>query len=185
MAEELIADPQSGQKSQDELKLFLDSSWLIAIIDESDSHHTAALSSLGALKPYKPTFYITPIIYLETISRLIKKKKISVRKCHDIIRKFLSSVNYKHKTGLDLDEIDEKFSKFSRIKISKKLSSVDFYVVAEGILLDAMILTCDLNMFRISQKYYEKIYFLTDQVENKDSDLGRLISDIQKYRRNN
>lgn len=149
------------------------------MIDDFDSHHKSALSSLGAIKPYKPIFYITPIVYLEVMSRLIKKKKISVKKCHDKIQKFLSGIEYKHKTSLDLTEITQKFKAFSRIKISKKLSAIDFYVVAEGIALDAKILTCDLNMYHIAKKYYKNIYFLTDQLKNQKSDLSRLINDIQ------
>lgn len=132
------------------------------------------------MMPYNPVFYITPIVYLETMSRLIKKEKIAVKKCYLQIQKFLDKVKYKHKTGLDLSEITQKFKTFSRIKISKNLSSVDFYVVAEGILLDAFILTCDLNMYSVAKKYYQKIYFLTDKVASQESDLGRLISDIQK-----
>jgi len=164
------------------LRMFPDSSWLIAIIDDTDSHHTAALSSVGALKPYKPIFYIAPIVYLETMSRLIKKKKITVKKCYDKVEKFLSSIQCKEKTSLDLTEIVQKFKTFSRIKISKNLSPIDFYVVAEGILLSAKILTCDFGMYNVAKKYYDKIYLLTDQLKDKLSDLGRLINDIQRNR---
>lgn len=176
----MVESLEQNNKQDPEFRIFPDSSWLIAVIDEADSHHKAALSSLGAMKPYKPIFYITPIVYLETMSRLIKKRKIAVKKCYDKIQKFLSNIEYKHKTNLDLAEINQKFKDFSRVKISKNLSSIDFYVVAEGILLDARILTCDVNMHRIATKYYDKIYFLTDKVKDKESDLGRLISDIQK-----
>ncbi len=167
------------QKQSAKLEVLPDSSWLIAVIDDKDSHHKAALSSLGAMKPYKPMFYVAPIVYLETISRLITKNNLAVKKCYDKVQKFISSIDYKHKTGLDLGEVEHKFKTFSRIRISKKLSAVDFYVVAEGMLLEAKILTCDLKMYRVAKDYYEQIYFLTDQVKGYKSDLGRLISDIQ------
>lgn len=161
-----------------ELRIVPDTSWLIAILDENDTHHTPANSSFGAIFPYNPVFYIPSLVYLETISRLIRVNKIPVQKCELRIEKFLRKINYKHSRLLEISEIIQKYKTFSRVKISK-LHPLDFYIVAEGIILNAKILTCDLRMYYYVKKYYKKIYFLTDKVKEKSSDLANLIRDIQ------
>lgn len=161
-----------------EMKIVPDSSWLIAVLDEKDTHHIPATSSLGAILPYKPTFYIPAIVYLETLSRLIRVNKIPVKKCEQKIDRFLKSITYKHSSRLDISQIIEKYKAFSRVKISK-LHPLDFYIATEGIFLGAKILTCDLRMYHYVRKYYSKIYFMTDKVKEKGSDLSNLIKDIQ------
>jgi len=182
MDEEINESERTITKSEDvtipELRIVPDSSWLIAILDEKDTHNVPASSSLGALLPYKPIFYIPALVYLETISRLIRVNKIPVTKCEEKIQKLLSKIRYKHSTLLDIKKILEKYKKFSRIKIAK-LHPLDFYIVTDGIFLDAKILTCDLKMYQYVKKYYNNIYFMTDKVREKGSDLSNLIGDIQ------
>ena len=173
--EQTVSNPTKQEK---ELRILPDSSWLIAILDENDSHHTPASSSLGALTPYKPVFYIPALVYLETISRLIRINKLSVKKCEQKIDRFLSKVDYKHSRTLEISEILQKYKKFSRVKITK-MHPLDFYIATEGVFLDAKILTCDLKMYHYIRKYYKDIYFMTDNVLKKDSDLGSLIKNIQ------
>jgi predicted nucleic acid-binding protein len=161
-----------------ELRVVPDSSWLIAILDEKDTHHVSANSSFGAMLPYEPIFYIPSLVYLETISRLIRINKIPVKKCELKIGKFLQKISYRQSRLLEIPEIIQKYKTFSRVKISK-LHPLDFYIVTEGIVLDAKILTCDLGMYYYVKKYYKNIYFLTDKVRDKGSDLANLIKDIQ------
>lgn len=161
-----------------ELKVLPDSSWLIAALDENDSHHIPVASSIGAILPYEPVFYIPALVYLETISRLIRVNKIPVQKCEHKIDNFLKKINFKHSRLLEISDILKKYKTFSRVKISK-LHPLDFYIVTEGILLDAKVLTCDVRMYHYVKKYYSKIYFLTDKIKEKDSDLSNLIKDIQ------
>ncbi len=175
-SEEIITDKK--EESNQELKIVPDSSWLIAFIDENDTHHIAAKSSFGAVLPYKPAFYIPALVYLETFSRLIRINKISVKKCAERIDKFLSKINYKHSRTLGIDQVLQKYKKFSRVKISK-MHPLDFYIATEGVFLDAKILTCDLKMFYYVKKYYKNIYFITDKVREKESDLADFIKDIQ------
>jgi predicted nucleic acid-binding protein len=165
-------------EGNNELRIVPDSSWLIAVLDENDTHHISAASSFGALLPYKPIFYIPALVYLETISRLIRINKIPVVKCEQKIDKFFSKINYKHSRKLEISEILQKYKTFSRVKLSK-LHPVDFYIVTEGMFLDAKILTCDVKMYLYAQKYYHKIYFMTDKVKGKNSDLASLIKDVQ------
>ncbi|MEW6617056.1 MAG: hypothetical protein AB1333_01395 [Patescibacteria group bacterium] len=160
------------------LKIVPDSSWLIAILDENDTHYIAATSSLGAVLPYKPTFYIPALVYLETISRLIRINKIPVKKCVQKIDKFLSKIDCRHSRTLEISQIIQKYKRFSHVKISK-MHPLDFYIATEGVFLDAKILTCDLKMYYYVKKYYRGIYFMTDKVREKGSDLSVLIKDIQ------
>lgn len=161
-----------------ELRIVPDSSWLIAILDDKDTHNIPANSSFGAILPYQPIFYIPALVYLETISRLIRVNKINVKKCEEKIQKFFSRINFKHSTSLEMSQILEKYKTFSRVKISK-LHPLDFYIATEGIFLNAMILTCDLRMYQYVKKYYKNIYFMTDKVKEKGSDLANLINTIQ------
>lgn len=171
-------EKQTGDNDKSEIRILPDSSWLIAILDEKDTHHIPTTSSLGAILPYKPVFYIPALVYLETISRLIRVNKIPVQKCEHKINKFLQKISYKHSKSLEIAEILKKYKTFSRVKISK-LHPLDFYIVTEGIFLDAKILTCDIRMYYYVKKYYQKIYFLTDKVKERGSDLANLIKDIQ------
>jgi predicted nucleic acid-binding protein len=183
LQEQLIAlekpkDLKTINSKKAELRIVPDSSWLIAVLDENDTHHIPANSSFGAMLPYNPIFYIPSLVYLETISRLIRVNKISVKKCEQKIGKFLSRVNYKHSRTLEIPEILSKYKKFSRVKLSK-LHPIDFYIVTEGVFLAAKILTCDLKMYHYASKYYQNIYFMTDKIKQKNSDLANLIRDIQ------
>jgi len=171
-------DKFSIESDKKELRVVPDSSWLIAILDENDTHHTPADSSFGAIRPYKPIFYIPSLVYLETISRLIRVNKIPVKKCELKIGKFLQKIYYKQSGLLEIPQIIQKYKNFSRVKISK-LHPLDFYIATEGIFLDAKILTCDVKMYYYVKKYYKNIYFLTDKVKEKGSDLANLIKDIQ------
>ncbi len=171
-------EKQPSDSDKLEIRIVPDSSWLIALLDENDSHHIPTTASFGALLPYKPTFYIPALVYLESLSRLIRINKMPVKKCVQKIDRFLSKIEYKHSRTLEISEILQKYKTFSRVKISK-MHPLDFYIVTEGVFLNAKILTCDLKMYRYVRRYYKKIYFITDKVEEKDSDLGSLIRDIQ------
>lgn len=170
--------PEKLETAVPELRILPDSSWLIAILDEKDSHHIAVKSSFGAIIPYKPIFYIPALVYLEAISRLIRINKFPVKKCVQKIDKFLSKISYKHSRTLEISQILEKYKTFSRVKISR-MHPLDFYIATEGVFLDAKILTCDLKMYQYVKKYYKKIYFITDKVKVKESDLANLINDVQ------
>jgi len=169
---------QPSDSDKLEMRIVPDSSWLIAILDEKDTHHIPAASSLGAIFPSKPVFYIPALVYLETISRLIRVNKIPVKKCENKIERFLTKINYKHSQSLEISEILKKYKTFSRVKISK-LHPLDFYIATEGVFLGAKILTCDVKMYYYVKKYYKNIYFLTDKVKEKGSDLANLIKNIQ------
>ena len=169
--------------SNTKLIILPDTSWLVAILDERDSHHVAAKSSLGALLPYKPAFHVPILAAIETISRLIRVNNMSVTNCK---KKFLNLVGSKLKAegasrNYEFGEILKRYATWSRKSI-RSLTAVDFCIVTEGIGLGAKILTCDLKMYRSAKKYYNAIYFMTDKVQAQQSDLARLIRDIQKIK---
>lgn len=176
---------QQGKKADERILILPDSSWLVANLDEKDSHHTAAASSLGALLPYKPLFHVPILASIETMSRLIRVNKISVSACKKLVLDFLG--DRLHAKGarkiFDFREILNRYNLWSRKEI-KKLTAIDFCIVTEGIGLGAKILTCDFRMYKTAKKYYTNIYFMTDKTEACESDLSRLIHDIQSSKKN-
>jgi predicted nucleic acid-binding protein len=175
----------SSDNSKVELLIVPDTSWLVAVIDENDSHHVSAESSLGALLPYQPSFHVPIMAFMETISRLIRVNKMSVKKAQEKTLKFVGKRLHAKgaSTTFNVENILEKYKIYSRIKI-KSLTTIDFFIVTEGIGLNAKILTCDLKMYRAAKKYYKHIYFMTDKVEKQKSDLARLIFGIQSQKNN-
>lgn len=161
-----------------EVKVVPDSSWLVAIFDENDPHHIAATSSLGAIRPYGPTFFIPALAYLETISRLIRINKIPVKKCVKKMSRLFSKTDCRYSRVFEISEIIEKYKRFSHMKISK-MHPIDFYIATEGVFLNARILTCDVKMYEYVKKHYKNIYFITDMAKERSSDLPKLIKDIQ------
>jgi predicted nucleic acid-binding protein len=160
--------------------LLADTSWLVALLDENDSHHIAAKSSLGAVQPYGPKFHVPILAAIETMSRLIRVNKMPVTGCKKKVLTLLGQTL--HAQGADyhykFEDILKRYEKWGRKKI-KNLTANDFCIVTEGIGLGAKILTCDLKMYNSVKKYYPDIYFMSDKVEAQESDLARLIHDIQ------
>ncbi len=164
--------------------LLTDTSWLIALLDETDSHHISAKSSLGAVTPYSPVFHVPILSSIEAMSRLIRVNKMSVTKCK---KKFLDLVGKTLRAKganrtYDFKEILGRYDTWKRKEV-KKLTAIDFCIATEGMSLGAKILTCDLKMYKSVKKYYREIYFMTDKVEAQESDLARLIHDIQKQKK--
>jgi hypothetical protein len=174
----------SDKQNTDKIIILPDSSWLVANLDIKDSHHIAAESSLGALLPYNPLFHVPIFAAIETMSRLIRVNNITVSNCKKLVLDFL--VNKLHAKGarniFDFREIINRYNLCSRKEI-KKLTAIDFYIVTEGMGLGAKILTCDVEMYKRTKKYYNNIYFMTDKVPAHESDLSRLIHDLQSPRK--
>ncbi|MEK7662067.1 MAG: type II toxin-antitoxin system VapC family toxin [Patescibacteria group bacterium] len=168
---------KTKKHSKEKPEILLDSSWILAYMNEKDFNHNAAISSCGAILPYKPIFYIPSLVYLEVFSNL-RRRKIPVKKCEKTLRDFWVKIDNRHqKSGPNKEGIIERYRIFSRVKISL-LRPNDFLIATEGMRLGAKILTLDLEMYKKVYKYYKYIYYLADHSKNKESDLPRLISDI-------
>lgn len=165
-------------KHEKELKVLIESSWLTAKLDEDDENHVSVESSFGALKPYEPTFYIPILVYMETLSNL-RRKRIPFNECNKILENFRKKINYRDERRIVFKHLIDKHKNFSRSKISQ-LKGVDFYIATEGLYLNAKILTCDKEMSDRVFKYYKQIYFISDRAKGKNSELPRLIKDIQR-----
>lgn len=176
--------PITPSEAAKDVVIVPDTSWLVAILDEKDSHHIAAESSLGALLPYKPTFHIPVVAAVETMSRLIRVNRTSVKDCKKkVFELFGTRLKAKGASRMyDFGEILKVYDSWSRKKV-KALTTNDFLIVTEGMALGAKILTCDLEMYRVVKKYYPEIYFMSDRVVSQGSDLSRLIFDMQKDRK--
>jgi len=167
-------------KTETKTLILADTSWIVALLDEKDSHHIAAESALGALLPYKPSLHVPVLAAIETMSRLIRVNKISVKSCQKKILNLLGGKLNANgvQNNLHFKEVVKRYEKWSHKKV-RSLTAIDFCIVTEGIGLKAKILTCDLKMYNAAKRYYNDIYFISDRVEAQESDLARLIHDIQ------
>ena len=164
-----------GPKS---LKIFPDSSWLISLIHKNDSHHTHVKSSFGFLSPQKPIFFISTIVLMETISGLIKNG-MTVKKAVDKVTEFVSKLdNYRAQKPIELDTVVKKYKIFAKTRKIKQLTTMDFYIVTEGMLIGAKILTSDVRMYKTTKPSYKDIYLISDKVKGMKSDLPRLTENI-------
>lgn len=159
------------------IKIFPDSSWLIASLSLKDSHHTHVEQSLGFLRPINPTFYVSTIVIMETINGLMKSGMTVVNSITKV-RKFIDSLHCRTQKPLELERILKKYKVFAKARKIKKLTAMDFYIVTEGMLIGAKILTADKNMYRQTKKSYKDIYLISDKVKGMRSDLPRLTENI-------
>ena len=159
------------------IKIFPDSSWLIASLSLKDSHHTHVEQSLGFLRPLNPTFYVSTIVVMETVTGLIKSG-MTVANSIAKIRKFIEDLHCRTQRPLELDWILKKYKVFAKARKIKKLTTMDFYIVTEGMLIGAKILTADKDMYRHTKKSYKDIYLISDKVKGMKSDLPRLTENI-------
>ncbi|MGC9603188.1 MAG: PIN domain-containing protein [Minisyncoccia bacterium] len=165
------------KKKKEELRVVPDSSWLLAKLNSKDRNHVSVESSLGAILPYRPAFYIPILVYMETLSAL-RRQRIAFSKCYKILNSFLETIHYFEEKKLTTKKLIEKHKSFSRLRISQ-LKGADFYIATEGLSLNAKILTCDKEMRDRVIKYYKQIYFLSDRAKSFPSELPRLMRDIQ------
>lgn len=181
MNETDIKEVVSTNKEPKRITILTDTSWLVALLDENDSHHVSAKSALGAMLPYKPIFHVPILVSIETMSRLIRVNNISVAKCKKMVLDLIG--NTLHAKGAsqmyEFKEILNRYESWKNKEI-KNLTAIDFCIATEGIGLGAKILTCDLKMYRSVKKTYKEIYFISDKLDAQESDLARLIFDIQK-----
>jgi hypothetical protein len=59
-------------------------------------------------------------------------------------------------------EIFDRYERFSKKKLSSSLRSNDFIIATDGILIKAMILTCDRKMFEGIKKTYRDVFLISN-----------------------
>lgn len=114
---------------------------------------------------------------METITGLIKNG-YTVNPAISRIQNFMNNTG-KSKTEqpIELTQVLEKYRQFAKVRMTTKLTTMDFYIATEAIVLKAKILTADKKMYQTVKKAYPETYLITDKVKGVDSDLPRLIKD--------
>jgi predicted nucleic acid-binding protein len=187
-ADNMKSAPAKGKKRKPKkkmgpkmIKILPDSNWVISLLNPDDVHHAHVKACFGMLLPLKPTFYVATVVVMETMTTLIGKCGYTVKKARETIYKnFINKLDGHHKSEgpIELGEVLAKYGAFSKARKIKKLTTMDFYIVTEGLLLDARILTSDKKMYKTVKPTYKKIYLISDKVKNLKSDLPRLTHDV-------
>jgi predicted nucleic acid-binding protein len=160
------------------IKIFPDSSWLIALLNPKDSHHQHVRSCCGMLTPLKPKFYFSTLVIMETMSGLIKGG-FRVRKAHETIGQFISKLDSAmFETPIKRDEVLDTYLHFSRARKITKLTTVDFYIATSAMLVRAKLLTADKRMYKVAKASYPETYLITDKVRGLRSDLPKLTDHV-------
>ena len=167
-------------KVKKEIKIFPDSSLLISYLNKNDINHRHVDSCLGMLIPYKPLFFFSTLVIMETMSGLVRSG-FTVKKSHKVLINLLSKLEYMSETPIKLEKVLDKYKNFAKTKKIKTLTTIDFYIVTEAISIGAKILTSDKRMYKIAKNSYKETYLISDKVRGIKSDLPCLTKDIINY----
>lgn len=107
-----------------------------------------------------------------------KDHGFTVRTAEECIRKFIKKVNVKTEKPIKLEKILHKYHQFAKKRMIRTNSSVDFYVVTEGMSLSARVLTVDRKMYELTKPTYKNIYLISEKVKGYKSDFPRLAEDV-------
>jgi predicted nucleic acid-binding protein len=154
------------EPKENRVKVLTDTSFLLSYLAESDANSSSARVIVAYLKTQQPYFdlYLPYLVLLELISKL--KQKYSFKKARLEFGKLLDEIS-KSRVALsdgkiNLYEIFDRYETFSKKKLSSSLRSNDFMIATDGILANAMILTCDRKMHDGIRKTYQDVYLVTD-----------------------
>lgn len=153
--------------------VLFDSSFILALLNSRDSNYQAVSAIFGFIKPYNCCFHIPAYVFAEVISKRIHQLgKVSV--ALKDVRKFLEQRPGVMTGGSSLTLVDmiNRYKELARKKI-RFLQSNDFFIVSEGILLKALILTCDHTMYKKVKKYYKDIYYVATHSKKYKSDASK------------
>lgn len=165
------------------IKILPDSSWLISLLNPRDVHHAHVKSCFGMLQPYKPTFFLSTLVIMETMSGLIRNANHTAAQARKSLAKFTNSVSgYRPEKPIRLEQALEKYQYFAKTKI-KGLTTVDFHIATDALLVGAKFLTSDKKLYKVVRKSHRETYLISDHVKSIPSDLPRLTLDVVNNRK--
>ena len=71
-----------------------------------------------------------------------------------------------------------KYHQFVKNRKIRSNTTVDFYIVTEGMVLGSHILTVDKKMYKLTKPTYKNIYLISEKVKGIKSDLPRFVENI-------
>lgn len=170
--------PPKPQEKIENFKIFFDSSFLIALINEKDANHKFVTAIFNFAGPCSCGFYLYSFVAAEVISKLVRQFR-SVPKAlqfFEKLEKILSKSGnyYCSKDIWSIDEIVKRYKKIQKKQI-KFLQFNDFFIATEGVLLGGIILTCDVKMYKKVKPYYKEIYLIAPDAHAYKNDIPKLI----------
>jgi hypothetical protein len=111
---------------------------------------------------------LSNFVLLELISKL--KQKHSFKRARAEFERLIEDIGGGRAALNDgkmtLFEIFDRYERFSRKKLSSSLRGNDFIIATDGILENAMILTCDRKMHQGLKKNYKNAFLITNSNES-------------------
>ena len=161
------------------VKIFPDSSWLISLLNKKDSNHDHIKSSFGFLTGKHATFFLSSLVILETMNGLTKNENgFTVRTAEKCIKSFFKKITLRTEKPIKLEKILHKYHQFVKNRKIRSNTTVDFYIVTEGMVLGSHILTVDKKMYKLTKPTYKNIYLISEKVKGIKSDLPRFVENI-------
>lgn len=166
----------SKKKALSDVRVMLDTSVLLAYVNERDTHHLSVASALGAIKPYVPSILIPSVVLMEVMGKLIKRNKCTSASAEKLLKKALREFDARHEIAeLNRDYILDRYKEYAKGNLHT-LSGVDFYIAVEAISADAILLTCDVEMHGKTRSRHAKTFLLAAG----KSELARLVKHLDK-----
>jgi predicted nucleic acid-binding protein len=169
--EKLMKEWETLEKAREEplanrVKIMTDTSFLLSYLSGSDSNASSAKVIVNYLKTQRRHFdlCIPNLVVLELIAKL--KQQHPFNKAKEQFERLLEEIS-ESRIGINEERIDvfhifDRYQRFSKKHLSSKLRGNDFIIATDGILIAAMILTCDRKMFEGIKKTYRDVFLITD-----------------------
>jgi len=153
--------------------VLLDSSFVLALLNLGDPNYKAAKSIFGFVEPHNCRFHVPVYVFAEVASKIIQQRK-KVSETLRMIENFKNELHGILFTGTNptLDEIINRYKIFAKKRI-RFTQSNDFYIVTEGIISKAIILTCDDGMYKKVKPYYKDIYYVATHSKKYKGDIPK------------
>ncbi len=154
--------------------VLLESSFLFALLNPSDTNHKLARAMFNFVEPYNCRFHIPLLVFSEVLSRIVRSGK-TVSSAVKMLEQFTKSIPgslFSGEVPEDLGSLIDRYKNFARKKI-KGLGSNDFLIVTEGILSGSLILTGDHEMFKKVRRYHDDIFYIAVDSPKYEGDVSR------------
>ncbi len=184
MGYEAVKDIEAILKSEEKLKILMDSNVIIAYLDPDHKFNYEASVIIEPLKDKNCYFFIHPLVVGEVINILMDIKKISAKTAIEKVANFCDSLKFTlgGNVPLSRDFIFSIFHKHSRHKKFIKAHFNDFLILnsVEGV-KNIKIVTCDKGMQEAGKSIFKKnIYYLPLKTSKSKTELTRFLADMVK-----
>ncbi len=161
-----ILQEKEKQRFENRTQVMMDTSFILSYLSESDDNYESAKVIISYLKTQRRYFdlYLPNLVLLELLSKL--KQQYSFKNVRIKFEALLVEISDSRliiqEQKIGLYDIFERYQRFSKRKLSSSLKSNDFIIATDGIIANALILTCDKKMSEGIKKTYKSV-FLVDK----------------------